>query len=112
MAVFSRCLMRSIKNRKNYLRPWTMNNPGTVETLLLEKASLETGLADDAQQRSGSNLGMIGHRHRSRGVPVTALHDDVTAALSNLSETVVLENPAHVAPRQDPKSTQPRSRRE
>ena len=54
-----------------------------VSPLALEQSSWQTGLANDACQRSDLEFLMIRDRDRSGGAVGPLLHDDVTTALTN-----------------------------
>lgn len=58
----------------------------------------QAGLADDGVQRPSSHLAVIRHWNGGRGIALAPLHDDVTAALANLCETVPREDRADLLP--------------
>ncbi len=90
-------------------RRWT--GLATKVRLLLEERAGETALPDDRLERADSDLPMVGHRDGRRAGGRPSLHDDVATALADGSEAVGLEDPAHLASREDAEPTQrwPRS---
>ena len=63
-------------------------------------------MANDRQQRSGSQLGMVRDRNCYGRLAFSALHHDMAPALPDLDEAVFGQNPANIASRQDPEPTQ------
>ena len=74
----------------------------------LEQAPWQTCLTDDAGERPNLDLRMVRHRHGDRRPTKALLKDEVTAALPDYLEPVVLQDLAHLASGEDAQSTQPR----
>src|SRR5437667_7434086 len=76
----------------------------------LECPTRHPTLTDDRQESSDGELSVIGDRDCRRAIEGPALHDDVTPSTPNIGESVLLQNPADVAPGEDAKSTHRRRR--
>ena len=66
-----------------------------------ERPTRHARLADDGQQRSGTQFPMIRHWNCHRALGADSLHRDVTAASSDFDETMDGENPTDFSSRQD-----------
>lgn len=84
--------------------------PAGAPGLFFEQAPQHSTLADDRQQGADGKLTMVGDRHRDRARLGPLLHDDVAASPPNLDEALRLEDPTHLASRQDAKPTHARRR--
>lgn len=81
--------------------------PGTGGKLLrrLERRARHAALADDRQQGSGGQLGVVRDRDRGRTLGGPALHDDVAPSAPNFGESVLLQDAADRASGEDAQST-------
>ena len=78
---------------------------------MLEELAWQSGLADDRLQRADADLVVQrdGHRYGRRFRAL--LHDDMTAALPDLLEPLLHQQPAKLAAGEDAEPTQSRPRR-
>jgi len=66
-----------------------------------ERGTWQSTLADDSHERSDSDLIVLGYGKCGRPRFGPALHHDMAAATPQFGESVLLQDAAHLASRQD-----------